>query len=633
MPPFPSGPAIAMVTVLAAGAPAYAQSIEPDGVPRVVPWGAGEQAYAIPEDGRLTLKVTGPCNVLLELRSEQRGKRVIVDIVRNGRGRSRNPVKLRPMGGGKLNYRFGGLLSLRVAEGEQTFELSARGAELVVVPRIKQRFFKAFGVRRFEPLQVAQPDDLLLAKDEPETPIAEGEWVDSLDAALAEDKGLDVAPGSSAGSESIAAFGPDAAPAGEPVPPRETSGDDVAAVQLAVTDDVLSLGGLLYTQFRYTGLLGAYTDGSQFTNTNLLDAYLDSRPLDDVRAYARGRIIFTPRSTDARNRLPSTDSRRTIPLLDQLWLKFTLARKVFLTVGQQPLRWGSGFFWNPTDFLNQRNRDPLAVFDERTGIPLLKVHLPIESLGWNFYALADLDDTRAITDVGGAVRAEMTVSTFELALSAAARRGEPIRFGADLSVGLWAMDLYGEVALRRGERATFWRGPLDLDPTALQLPQDFQRRDEWLAQAMVGARTTFNYGANSALIFGAEAFHNTAGYGSARLYPWLLLNDSFRPLYVGRMYAGGFVIARAPFDWTDTTFLLNTLGNLSDGSWIVRADYRVVFLSSVSFDAHVSGNLGRRGEFRLGLDIPPQPGSEGLERGLAIRPPAFEIGCGILLNL
>ena len=64
-------------------------------------------------------------------------------------------------------------------------------------------------------------------------------------------------------------------------------------------------------------------------------------------------------------------------LLCQMWLRFDIARTVCVTVGKQHSRWGTARFWTPTDFLHIRRRNPLDVFDARTGTgALLKLHLP-----------------------------------------------------------------------------------------------------------------------------------------------------------------------------------------------------------------------------------------------------------------
>ena len=61
-------------------------------------------------------------------------------------------------------------------------------------------------------------------------------------------------------------------------------------------------------------------------------------------------------------------------------------------MGLQRIKWGSGRFWNPTDFLNQQRKDPLDFFDKRLGVAMLKLHLPLEAQGWNIYGIVDFED-------------------------------------------------------------------------------------------------------------------------------------------------------------------------------------------------------------------------------------------------
>ena len=75
-------------------------------------------------------------------------------------------------------------------------------------------------------------------------------------------------------------------------------------------------------------------------------------------------------------------------VLDQLWINFDVAHRAFVTVGRQHVKWGVGKFWNPTDYLHPVRRDPLATFDARTGTTMLKLHVPWEKRGWNFYAVS-----------------------------------------------------------------------------------------------------------------------------------------------------------------------------------------------------------------------------------------------------
>ena len=100
----------------------------------------------------------------MEFRSEQRGKRVIIDILQDGRWLSRNPVSLRAIGGGRRGYRFATLLAMTVSAGEKTYEIKAQGADLVVIVTERKTFHKEFAIRSFEDTRASEA---LVAAPEP----------------------------------------------------------------------------------------------------------------------------------------------------------------------------------------------------------------------------------------------------------------------------------------------------------------------------------------------------------------------------------------------------------------------------------------------------------------------------------
>ena len=129
-----------------------------------------------------------------------------------------------------------------------------------------------------------------------------------------------------------------------------------------------------------------------FSAPMILDVYLDARPNDRLRAFANGRLQFDPTypagdgsssaSTPATGTFvgvtPATRANPSV-FLDQLWLRFDIARKVYFTVGRQKVRWGVSRIRYPTDFLNSRPRDALNPFDVRLGVNAIKMHVPSSS--------------------------------------------------------------------------------------------------------------------------------------------------------------------------------------------------------------------------------------------------------------
>ncbi|MBM4371536.1 MAG: hypothetical protein FJ098_07775, partial [Deltaproteobacteria bacterium] len=263
---------------------------------------------------------------------------------------------------------------------------------------------------------------------------------------------------------------------GDPVVPDEAardegllgegSGDAPRENRGLLDGDRLQIGGMLYLRFlvRFDqDTSGGKDRWSTFSNPNLLDLYLDGRPNDRIRAYVRGRLAYDPVAGYPKSYLEGYQEAKAVaealgeelpalpdlntpdPALDQLWLNFDIGRAVWITLGKAPVRWGATRLWNPADLVNASRRDPLDFFDPRGGVPLIKIHVPIESLGWNVYALGLMDEAQTVEGMGGAARLEMVFSTVELGLSAAARKGRDVLAALDLSAGIGALDLTGEV--------------------------------------------------------------------------------------------------------------------------------------------------------------------------------------------
>lgn len=324
-------------------------------------------------------------------------------------------------------------------------------------------------------------------------------------------------------------------------------------------------------------------------------------------------------------------------LLDQLWLRFDVLRVAFITVGQQHIKWGSNRFWNPTDFLNPVLLDPLAVFDVRTGVTMLKVHVPWEAKGWNFYAFGLLDNYDRASNlgrVGGAVRAEIVFGTAEVALSAVASPGFNPRFGADLSAGFGAIDFTVEAAVRDAGDEMRYRPAANPDPTAGQAGLFERYSASGIApQVTLGFSRSILYSDQDSFAIGAEYFYNSLGYKGPADYVALLINGAFRPFYVGEHYAAVYLFVPNPGSWNDTTFVLSTLANLSDVSLVSRLDVLVTVLTHLRFEAYVAGHYGTRGgEFRLGAQI--EPGSLCPTcAGVNFPPPLVEVGAALRMNL
>ena len=265
----------------------------------------------------------------------------------------------------------------------------------------------------------------------------------------------------------------------------DTTVPDIAeAVQ--ARDDSLTVGGRIY--LRGNVRVPDADEPAAFASPNLIDLFVDSRPDDRVRAFGQMRVTHDWTIEEGDVDFMGEAVEPTTVALDQLWLKFDIGHRVYVTAGQQRIKWGAGRFWNPTDFLNNQTLNPLSFFDERTGVGLVKVHVPVGAA--NFYAVGNLEGASTLEEVGGAVRAEVLVAQTEFALSAAARKDTPTRIGADVSSGIGWFDVHAEAGLSQGPSMTLYEGKFDMNN--LVFPTEVDRSEEWIPQVVVGADVSFN---------------------------------------------------------------------------------------------------------------------------------------------
>ena len=367
-----------------------------------------------------------------------------------------------------------------------------------------------------------------------------------------------------------------------------------------------------------------------------------------MRAFVLGRMSYDPtappgsmvtaNSMDMMGALTGTSvtgfstfstQRGPTTILDQMWIRFDVLERVFVTVGKQHVRWGTGRFWQPTDYLHPVKRNPLDVFDARPGASMLKLHVPWEERGWNFYGFGIFEDpnnaSSQLNQVAGGARAEIVVGGAEIGIDGLFKRGQNPRLGIDISTGIWDFDVYADVAVRWAEDFNVVRkvdppaGVMCVNPDGTttvvnDLSQQYQvvpLGTGARTQAVGGINWSRKYNDNDLFTIGVEYFYNQPGYSDPSLYPGLLFNNLRTPMlnffYTGKHYAALFASLPAPYSWNYTTFTLSTLANLSDASAVTRLDYSFTMLTHLTLQAFVGVHYGtREGEFRLGFDIPAQ---------------------------
>jgi hypothetical protein len=415
------------------------------------------------------------------------------------------------------------------------------------------------------------------------------------------------------------------APAGSSTTPSVLAAVLMAGGLLADADKFTTFGGNLFLRFNGNARLGQDLGLSSLSAPSLIDVYADVRPNDRLRGFAQVRLNydFTVQNGQV-NPFNGQPVQSFSFALDQAWVKLDLARVIFLTAGKQRIRWGSGRFWNPTDFVNADIRNSVDFFDQRLGVSMVKFHVPFESLGWNLYLIPVLERVNTLEDIGLAARAEFLFGEVELALSSKLQQDQPLRFGADLSAGVWLFDVHLEGMAQRGQSKPLFKGKLDFDEG--EFPELVDTTGEWYAQLTAGTELSLKYTDTDSINLGVEYFYNSAGYDDASLYPVLFLQGGYQPLFTGRHYGAIYAFANSPFDFDDVSLTLSTLSNLSDLSFLTRLDVQYRLLNYLTLNAFGAVHYGNVGEFRLGLDVDPQPFVPGLENGFTLNTDLFDVG-------
>jgi hypothetical protein len=206
----------------------------------------------------------------------------------------------------------------------------------------------------------------------------------------------------------------------------------------------------------------------------------------------------------------------------------------------------------------------------------------------------------------------------------------------DASFGLWELDFYGEASLGRGtpDGRPQWRmlAPPDFQAVPPATGQYESYQPGFSPQVTAGVSWTWKYSDEDTLTLGAEYFYNSLGYSDPAIYPWLIFNLDYNPFYTGRNQLGAYLLLPRPGRWNDTTFILSTLANLSDRTFITRLDYSVLLLTYLRLEAFAAFHYGQEGGvFRFALALPAWP--PYTTAPVSYPPPVADFGVALRLTL
>lgn len=367
--------------------------------------------------------------------------------------------------------------------------------------------------------------------------------------------------------------------------------------------DTLQIGGRLEVRLDSNNRERTRAADSEVSRLKQADIYFDTRPNSNLRSFLRLRLSEggsnggTPAvSSDPNQANDVCVSGCVRSDIDEMWLKWDIAQKFFVTYGKQHVRWGSGRLWNPSDFTSVRVVDPLALFDRRLGVDMLRLHVPFEQQGYNLYAVLLYPNAKRIDQLSGALRGEFAFGGIgEIALSFQTAANAPIRAAIDLSTGLGPVDIHTETVFTKRQSQTLYKG--QVSPATGELPTPYRDKGRWFVQSLWGVDRTIKYSADDVVTIGAEYFYNQFGYDNRDLELYSIINGQSPGLYAGRRYLAAYVNLPNPGSLTDISFFLNSLSNLGDETKLVRLTTSVKIHKEADLQAYVSRCFGDYGEF------------------------------------
>lgn len=378
--------------------------------------------------------------------------------------------------------------------------------------------------------------------------------------------------------------------------------------------------------------------GESTVNTNgIVDLYFDANLEDDIRFFYQQKINQSFNGSSDLVTLVLSQLTESSDV-DQLWLKFDVQDTYYITLGKQPTKLGAGFVWQPTDFLNNDRFNPLDLLDQRLGVSLLKVQIPLAEKNLNIYTIAQLNEVDRLQDIGGMFRIEYLAEDGEYGFALSSKRDNSIRAGIDMSKGAGPVDLQMSLVQIHDDHSEFYEGEFRVEDNILTGPTSVDRTSEWFTQFSVGvlnSRTVFD---DKTLILNAEYFYNEAGYDDSDLLSFVIFSGilpggaGFDPLYYSTRYAAAGATLSGLGSSRDMTSTLLVINNLDDNTGVLQLVLGSRPFRDLSMSMSAGWFFGGSGTFRPDVEVFRELGLDqlGIDQ-LTIQPPKFstEIQLGV----
>jgi hypothetical protein len=415
--------------------------------------------------------------------------------------------------------------------------------------------------------------------------------------------GAGTAVGAGTGSSEDEFFG-----TGDVEAPKGTAEKENAAQ--AIEKERVGLSGVIQANSTYnmtrnfvTGAAGA--EDNQFASVLQGDFLVDIRLLKGFRAFLDLGLGYLPNGIPTVHdftlvsptlggggtpgaHILMSENQTTLFDMKEFFVDFNINNVAYFRAGKQVLKWGTGYFWNPTDLINIEHKsftNQAALLEGVVGLRSDVVFSPNAHL----YTFLNLNGVQDLANVAFAARQELLLGTFELGVSTWLKYTYLPVIGLDFTVGLpWSLNLTGEAAFSWG----------DNQPKLDTSGNPYDVRDQLVPKVDIGLSRTFDlFDVQNRLTVLAEFFYNGDGYDQDMFQvlstPNLLkfVGGYYHAGYYGQYYGALFVSCN-DFLVLNLTLSMDALVNFSDGSVIPMVQLSYAPVNNFSLTLQVGGYVG-----------------------------------------
>jgi hypothetical protein len=358
---------------------------------------------------------------------------------------------------------------------------------------------------------------------------------------------------------------------------NEQTGDELQAKHIGFSGQINVTSDYNYLHHQtadesWTG--DADNDQLELENQIEADFFVDIRLQQGIKGFLSFGATYWPALTAAQKEkynLAADSDEYTALTLNEFLIDSNWKNKIYFRSGKQVLKWGTGYFWNPTDLINMDKKSFFNLDKVVAGTTGEKITIPW-GVKRNLYLFAGMNDASNADEITWAGKYEFLLGNTEMSLSIVAGNGYKPVYGYDFTGRIGDVDWRGEVGAYPADDQ---RKIFDYSTLTSQ-----NEPDNYNLKTSLGFTKYFDKGAvKDGINVTGEFYYNSAGYdrnifqqildtdpGQKTIY----VRDFYQPYMNSKYYMAVFSSFKQFFD-PDLTLTLNAISNLVDHSGTIKA--------------------------------------------------------------